>query len=85
MVHHHRHRGNAVLIEDLEELLGLFRALALLDQLGRHVLDAEPDGPQAALAAQGQQVLVLEDVELGRLGAEEDCVAERLAVDLALG
>ena len=32
-----------------------------------------------------QQVLVLVDVELGRLGAEEDAVAERLAADFPLG
>ena len=85
VMHHHRHGANPLAIHDLEELLRLFRALSLLDQLGGHVLDAEPNGPQAALAAERQEVLILENVKLGPLGAEKDRVAKAAAVDLAAG
>ncbi len=85
MVHHHGHRADALLVQHREQRFGLFRALALLHQLGSHVLDAEPDGPQAAFAADGEQILVFVNVELGGLGAEEHRVAEWLAEHAALG
>ena len=85
VVHHHRHRTDAQAVQDFKKFPGFFRTLSLLDQFGGHVLDAEPDGPQTAVAAKGQQVLVLEYIELGRFRSEEDGVAEGLAVDLAFG
>ena len=39
VMHHHRHRADAHLVEELEERFGLLRTLALLDHFARRVLD----------------------------------------------
>src|SRR5262249_12746839 len=85
VVHHHGHRADAVTVENVEQFLGLIGALALFYELGRHVFDDKPDRPQAAVAAERQQVLILEYVELGRLGAEKHGVAEWFAANLPFG
>ena len=85
VVHHHRHRADAVLLEQAECFRGLVHALALLDQRGGHVLDAKPERADAGVPREGQMLFQLQGVVDGDLGAPTDSLADWGAVDFGVG
>ncbi len=67
----------------MNRVLRLLDGLSLLDQTCRQVFDPQPEAAQARIAGQGQEILVLEDVELGSLRGKGNRFAERLVAHLA--
>jgi len=85
VVHHHRHRADAVGGKRVERFDGLVDALALVDERGSHVLDTEPQGAAAGVVDRLEMVLHLQRVMDSDFGSPADFSAQFAAIEVRLG
>jgi len=85
VVHHHRHRADAVVAQQAKRFFGFDDALAFVDQRGGHVFHTEPQRPATGFMHQFQMIFHHQRVVNGGLGAPADFFVQRNAIDARVG